>query len=258
MLMSVIDRGAGASVYPELAGKRILITGLRLGHGVDLARAFADHSARLVLHMPETGAEADALLEVLARSAADVCVYAGPLADGEAAVQLAQRAAQTFGGLDAAINLIELTPEDVARAMLVEDMEGFLADTFRAPYLVTRVCANRMRLTWTEGLILSILKMPSPREAAEAALGAIVRAALADITRAEAKLWADQSIRINAIGPRVHTSEPPAGACLSSEPEIAALALYLASKRGRTLSGHVFDAESVGRGTECAHAASAA
>jgi 3-oxoacyl-[acyl-carrier protein] reductase len=32
---------------------------------------------------------------------------------------------------------------------------------------------------------------------------------------------------------------------MTSEPEVAALALYLASKRGRNLSGHVFDAEGV-------------
>jgi 3-oxoacyl-[acyl-carrier protein] reductase len=243
MLMSAIDRNSSVFLYPEIVGKRVLITGLSLGHGVDLARLFADHGARLVLHMPETGAEADALLEVLARNATDLRVYAHSLAESQAAVRFAQQAAQAFGGLDAVINLIELTAEDVARAMLIQDVEDLFVETLRSAWLVTRVAANRMRLTWTEGLILNVLRTPSPRDARETTFGGLMRAAIAAMTRAEARQWADQAIRINAIAPRVHDGTPPAGACLASEPEVAALALFLLSKRGRNLSGHVFDAE---------------
>lgn len=243
MLMSVIGPNSSVSLYPELAGKRVLITGLGLTYGVDLARVLADHGTRLALHMKDTGAEADALLEVLARSAMEMRVHTEPMADSRTVVQFTQRAAQAFGGLDALINLVELTPDDVARAMLVQDIEDVFVEALRTAWLVTRVAANRMRLTWTEGLILNILKMPSPRNARETAFGGIMRAALAAMTRAEARQWADQAIRINAIGPSVPDGAPPPGACLTSEPEIAALALYLASKRGRNLSGHVFDAE---------------
>jgi NAD(P)-dependent dehydrogenase (short-subunit alcohol dehydrogenase family) len=245
MLMSVVDRSSSGSLYPELAGKRVLLTGVGLRHGVDIARVFADHGTRLVLHMTDTGAEADALLEVLARSAVELRVYSEPLEDSQAAVQFTQRAARAFGGLDAVVNLVEMTPEDVARAMLVQDVEELLAETLRAAWLVTRVAANRMRLTWTEGLILNILKMPPPRDARDSALGDVMRAALAAMTRSEASHWADQAIRVNAIGPRGRCGASPAGACMTSEPEVAALALYLASKRGRNLSGHVFDAEGV-------------
>ncbi len=55
-------------------------------------------------------------------------------------------------------------------------------------------------------------------------------------------------MRINAVAPRVATGAASAGACLTSEPDIAALALHLASKKGRNLSGHVFDAEGVAQG----------
>jgi NAD(P)-dependent dehydrogenase (short-subunit alcohol dehydrogenase family) len=257
MLMSAIDRNSSVFLYPEIVGKRVLITGLGLGHGVDLARLFADHGARLVLHMTETGAEADALLEVLARSATELRAYAEPLAESQAAVRFAQRAAQTFSGLDAVINLVELTPHDVARAMLIQDIEDLFVETLRTAWLVTRVAANRMRLTWTEGLILNILRMPPPRDARETAFGGIMRAALAAMTRAEARQWADQAIRINAIGPRAGGGASSAGACLTSEPEVAALALFLLTKRGRNLSGHVFDAEATQGVAEGSQAASA-
>ena len=67
------------------------------------------------------------------------------------------------------------------------------------------------------------------------------------LTRGEAQKWAGQSVRINGIAPRavlgakVHTD---AGEdCISSEPDLAALALYLASEDGDALTGLIFDAE---------------
>ena len=49
MLMSVIEGSRSVPAYPELAGKRVLITGLTSACGVDIVRAFADHKVRLHL-----------------------------------------------------------------------------------------------------------------------------------------------------------------------------------------------------------------
>ena len=106
---------------------------------------------------------------------------------------------------------------------------------------ITHVAANRMRVIFAEGSILNVLTMPAPANAREAAIAGYMRTALAAMTRGEAGQWADQSVRINAIGPRIDKA-PAAGATLKSEPDIAALALYLASRRGKTLSSHIFDA----------------
>jgi 3-oxoacyl-[acyl-carrier protein] reductase len=69
----------------------------------------------------------------------------------------------------------------------------------------------------------------------------VTKAALAAKTRSQAEEWADKAIRFNAIAPPVAVA--PAGNGSSGEPDIAALALYLASGRNKTLSGHVFEAE---------------
>ena len=113
------------------------------------------------------------------------------------------------------------------------------------PVHVTRIVANRMRLTLNEGLVLNVVTMPAPRDAGEAAIAGIVRSALAAVTRGEAQRWAPQGIRVNAVGPSatmVRTRRR-----LASEPDIAALALYLASRPGRTLTGQVFDAAGVAK-----------
>ena len=46
MFMSVVTHAPNVPVYAELAGKRVLITGLAPDAGVDLARGFADGKGR--------------------------------------------------------------------------------------------------------------------------------------------------------------------------------------------------------------------
>ena len=243
MLMTVIGRDPSASYYGELAGTRVLITGFSTYCGVDVARAFADHHGRLIIDTAAATPEGDALTALLAETASEINVYAEACASPDTAVRFAQTAAQTFGGLDAVINLIPITADEFKNRASLEDVEDLVSRKLAVPVLVSRIVANRMRVLLTEGLVLNVMMMPAPRNAAEAALAGIARSALAAVTKGEAAKWAPHGIRVNAIGPRATTADD--GACLASEPDIAALALYLASKRGRSLSGHIFDAAGI-------------
>jgi NAD(P)-dependent dehydrogenase (short-subunit alcohol dehydrogenase family) len=243
MLMTVIGRDPNASIYGELAGARVLITGLSPDCGVDVARAFADHRGRLIVHASANAPENDVLATLLSETASEVKLFTGACTDQDAALRFAQTAAQAFGGLDVVINLVPIYADDLKNRASIADVEDLVSQKLTLPALVTRVVANRMRTMLNEGLILNVMTMPAPRTAGEAALAGVARTALAAVTRGEAATWAPHGIRVNAIGPRATT--PDAGACLTSEPDIAALALYLASKRSRTLTGHIFDAAGV-------------
>src|SRR5436190_2164580 len=166
MLMSVIEGARSAPAYPELAGKRVLITGLTSSCGVDIARAFADHKARLILQFDEMSERTQAIAEI---------------------------------------------------------------------------AANRMALSYIEGLILNVAILTPPMKGPAQAFASVAKAALSAMTRIQAEEWAGKAIRFNAIAPQ--TAHPSAEPSLAGEPEVAALALYLASGRGKALSGHVFEAE---------------
>ncbi|MEQ1614042.1 MAG: SDR family oxidoreductase [Hyphomicrobiaceae bacterium] len=254
MLTSVVAGIRNVRQYPELEGARVLVTGLSTETGVDIARGFAEAGSRLVLQIaPGTDADATeksaALLQVLANTASEIRATEQPIEDGDAIVRFAQGAAQAYGGLDAVINIIVPSFANVSADATVDEIEDAVSDTLRAACLITRISANRMSLTWTEGLILNAVLAPIARTKAEAAFIAILGQAVAAMTRVEAGQWADKGIRINAIAPR--SASELASDCtkarakkgLSSEADIAALALHLASKRGQSLSGHVFDAE---------------
>jgi 3-oxoacyl-[acyl-carrier protein] reductase len=245
MLMTVMGRNSSASYYGELAGVRALITGLSPFCGVDVARKFADHRGRLVVHATAPSPELDAITTMLAETASEVKLFADACCDSDASIRFAKAAAQAFGGLDVVVNLIPINASDMLDRSSIADVENLVSEKLMLPVHVTRIVANRMQLTLNEGLVLNVMTMPTPRTQAEAALAGVVRSALAAVTRGEAERWAPQGIRVNAVGPSAALAE--SGVALASEPDIAALALYLASRPGRILTGQVFDAAGVAK-----------
>jgi 3-oxoacyl-[acyl-carrier protein] reductase len=241
MLMSVIDGARSAPAYPELAGKRVLITGLSSSCGVDIARAFADHKARLILQFDEMSERTQAIAEIVAPAALDIKAF-GPVAcEPEAVAELARGVMQAFGGVDAVINLVSLAPAELGTAASIDEIERRIAARLLLPCLIAKIAANRMALSYIEGLILNVAILTPPRRGPAQAFACVAKAALTALTRSQAEEWGDKAIRFNAIAPQ--TADARAEPSLAGEPEVAALASYLASGRGKALSGHVFEAE---------------
>jgi 3-oxoacyl-[acyl-carrier protein] reductase len=247
MYMSVIARESGAETYAELAGARVVVSGLSTLLGVDLVRAFADRKARLVLQTAERSPEMVELTALLASSASGVTLIDVPFSAALTPARFAQRAAKDLGGIDTVINLVAVTQTDLNAVATLEEIEDFIVAKLGAVREITEVTANRMALTWSEGSILNAVVAPAPQTARDAAILGMLRQALAAMTADLARRWSGDVVRINAAGPKSTTLDTLSGACLTSEPDIAALALYLASRKGRTLTGHVFDAEGVAR-----------
>lgn len=242
MFMSVFERAREVAAYPELAGARVLVTGVNSAVGVDVARSFADHKARLVLQIAENSPAMTELAAILADDAAELRMFEDPLVESDDGMRLVKSVMQDMGGLDTVINLIHIDPASLFEIESVDDVEGFIAAQIEAAAMITRVAANRMRLTLTEGSILNVVTMPSGRARRSGILADIARVMLADFTRAAAREWAEHGIRINAVGPQ-SSMAVLSGDTLTSDADLAALALHLASKGGRSLSGHVLEAE---------------
>lgn len=247
MLMSVVSRDAGFEAYPELAGARVMITGLSTSIGVDLARSFAERRARLMIQTGERSPEMVELTALLAATAGDLTLIDVPFSKAATPTRFAQRAAEGLGAIDAVINLTLLTRAELSAVSDIDEIEDLVTAKLSAMREVTEVAANRMALTWSEGTILNVVIGPTPQSAREAAVLGLVRQALAAMTTDLARRWSGDVVRVNAVGPKATTLDFSSGACLTSEPDIAALALHLASRKGRTLTGYVFDAEGVAR-----------
>ena len=137
--------------YPEIAGKRVLITGVSSQQGIDIVRVFAEHRTRLILQLDEANEATLGLLEHVAPLALDLSVTAEKLTDNEAIVRFARKAVAQFGGVDIVINIVTLDPGTGGNGSLA-DVERRVSDLMLLPCLAARVAANRMRLMHTEGL----------------------------------------------------------------------------------------------------------
>jgi NAD(P)-dependent dehydrogenase (short-subunit alcohol dehydrogenase family) len=241
MLMSAIEGAQSAPCYPELAGKRILITGLSSSCGVDIARAFAEHKTRLILQFDEMSEKMQTVAEIAAPQALEIKAFGPVDRTADEVIQFARQAAQAFGGLDAVINLIPLGLTHLDATADTADVERIVAARLLLPCLLSKVAANRMAVSWNEGVIINIATLSPTAQGPARAFAAVTKAALAAMTRSQAEEWADKAIRFNAIAPPA--VQMPASPSSTGEPDIAALALYLASGRNKTLSGHVFEAE---------------
>lgn len=244
MFMSVVARDPGTETFPELAGSRIVVTGLTRELGVDLARAFAERHGRLIVQSAEQSPEIVEIAAMLAERAPEFQLFDTAFDGNSAPTRFIQTASTSLGGVDTMINLVTLSPEDLADRATLEEIEDLVVAKLSAMRELTEVAANRMALTWSNGMILNIVACPAPCDAREALLCGIVRTALAAMTVDLARRWSTEEIRINAIGPKTTVES---GATVTSEADLAALALYLASRKGRQLTGQVFDAEGVSR-----------
>src|SRR5690349_9101782 len=154
MLMSVIEDARWAPAYPELAGKRVLVTGLSSSCGVDVARAFADHKVRLILQFAETSDETHAIAEIAAAVALDIRAFGPVTPEASEVAAFARAVMQAFGGLDAVINLVTLAPAHVGPATSLDAIERRIGERLLLPCLIAKIAANRMALSYIEGLIL--------------------------------------------------------------------------------------------------------
>jgi 3-oxoacyl-[acyl-carrier protein] reductase len=241
MYMDRVGTSVEEEVSSELSRARILITGLTGITGVDVARAFADLNVRLVVHTTELSPELVELFAFLSQSASEIRLHTLDISNANSAARFAQTSAQAFGGLDAAINMTSISASEIEAVSADGDLEALMESKLAPLAQLTRVVANRMCVVMSDGLVLNVLNMPDPRNPRAAAVAAFARTALAAMIAEESRAWADKGIRINGVGPSAYFDSSASGAYLGNEPDIASLALHLASRRGRSLSGHVFD-----------------
>ena len=242
MFMGRISTSTVSDVVHELRGARVLLTGLSASAGIDVARAFADLGARLIVHTNDLSPEVTEVMALVSQSAREIKLYTNDISEADAAVRLAQSAAQAYGGLDAVINLAGITACEMRSVASDADVERLIAAKLTPLAHLTAVCGNRMRVVLGEGHILNVLQAEPPATRRDAAVLTLARSALAALTQTEAQQWAEHAVRINAIAPQtVNDDDASTGASIMSETNVAALAIYLSSRHGAGFSGYIFD-----------------
>jgi 3-oxoacyl-[acyl-carrier protein] reductase len=232
-------------LYPDLAGKRVLITGALEPEGAVLARAFAGHDCRLVLQMGLEPAPRGAWAEDLREAAKGLRVLPGDFRTSEGVDRFADAALRTHGGIDIVVNIARL-PDALAAARDERELNTRLAESLRPLWQLTQRAIERMRGDRTPGAVLNVLAQAKSSGPRGLALHAIAKTALEAITQAEAKPAFADGIRvyglIEARAPGARTWDDLVATAMDAAntdvlDTVWSSALFCASERGGWMNG---------------------
>lgn len=181
----------------------VIVTGSSSGMGLDIARAFLERGASVVLNGrdPDRLAKAAALLgpsERLAQVAGDI----GAKATGEA---LVTAAVERFGGVDVLVNNAGVFAPKPFVDVTEEELDGFLTANLKGTYLTTQAVVRQMVAQGGGGSIVNIgtVLVDHAMAGFPASAPLVSKGGVHALTTSLAAELAGHGIRVNLVAPGV-------------------------------------------------------
>ena len=229
----------------SFAGKVALVSGAaQAGQvGAAIAAALGDAGAKVVVAARRQDALEARVTELRARGI-EAAFAAGDLGDPAAARAAVATAEQQFGGLDLLVNVAGgLTSYGPFLESDVTALDRELASNVRTVFSMSQAAIPALRRRGGGAIVnfTSIaVRQPQPNLAAYAA----AKGGVAALTRALAREFRDDRIRVNAIAPEpirtdMNVRDMGSGARFVEMVDLVRTVLWLASDAAATVTGHV-------------------
>ena len=128
-----------------------------------------------------------AIAEIAAPNALDIKAF-GPVApEADAVAQLARSRDAGLRWARCRVNLVPLAPAELGTAASLDEIERRIASRLLLPRLIAKIAANRMALSYIEGLIINVAILISSDQGPAQAFACVAKAALSAMTRAQAE-----------------------------------------------------------------------
>lgn len=224
---SSLSLGPDAPAYPELAGKRVLITGASNGVGHDIARAYARQGCRLVLQFDGATSRDFSHADEMRDIATGMRVFDCALTDEAAARRLASTAVRAFQGVDVIVHNVSAVPFDTGDARDLDSFDDAIAENLMTACAMSEEIAAAMQQRGLAGSIIYAAEVGALDNDEAYARYAVAKVGLEAITQGQAWEWADDGIGVNALlaGPG------------ADKREIAGAAVYQATEDAFWISG---------------------
>lgn len=245
-----------STLSPEMSGRRVLVTGAGSGIGLATARVLHRHGARIaaVVHHASQAAAIQTNLP-------DAVILVQDLLDDAACSALPIRAAQALGGLDALACCAGIFFKKGSDETTMQEWRQTLELNLNSTFVLVRAAIAHMRQSQApDASVVVITSQIGLVGYARGAAYAASKAGLNAMVKSLALEWAEQGVRVNAVGPgpvqtamiEATMADPPALAAmiqnipmgrLGQPDEIGELASFLLSRRASFITGQVVCAD---------------
>jgi glucose 1-dehydrogenase len=196
------------AVMRGLRGKNVLVTGGTSGIGQAIAVRFAEYGANVAINYirdPKEAVETEdrvhaCLARVRQTGVRDVLVR-GDVSEEQDVIAMLESAVDGLGGLDFLINNAGIQISRPSHELSASDFDRVLAVNLRGAFLCAREAVRHFLATGTPGVIINVSSVhqliPKPNYLAYATS----KGGMENLTQTLALEYAEQGIRVNAIGP---------------------------------------------------------
>jgi len=182
-----------------LAGQVAVVTGSTRGIGAGMAKKFAEHGARVVVHGRE-GGEGEAVVAAMRECASDALLVTGDLADAGHCRDLIRQAIGRFGQLDILVNNAASTERGNIENTSLEFWDTMLAVNLRAPFILCQEAVKHMKDRHS-GCIVNIGSVNARGGMRKLLPYSVSKGGLMTFTRNLANDLTRYRIRVNQINP---------------------------------------------------------
>lgn len=242
----------------NLSDQIVLVTGASGGIGSQIARHFARAGATVVLHDFGLPDAARALRQELEAMSTRTLLVDGDLTDPGIVAGIARRIDETFGRLDVLVNNAGASPDKMPFAQLpAETWDRVLSINLRSVFLVTQACLPLLERSG-QGSVINVSSTAARNGGAPGGSAyAAAKGAVSSLTKAFAKDFCAQGIRVNAVAPglidtpfygNVKVADKYAERIkgiplrrVGQPPDIAGPVLFLASPLAAYITGEVLE-----------------
>lgn len=188
----------------DLKGMRALITGSSTGIGAAVAKAYAAHGMRVIVHYKSSEAEANAVVAEIRAAGGEAHALQADVSDSAATEDLVGKAAEKLGGLDVLVNnagaLVKRTP--------IGEIDDAFFDSVvdlnvRSVVMASKAALPHLKQSGHSSVINLSSVAARNGGGPGSSLYASSKAFVLNLTRGMAKEFLPFGIRVNAVSPGV-------------------------------------------------------
>jgi 3-oxoacyl-(acyl-carrier-protein) reductase len=182
----------------NLKDKTVFVTGSTRGIGLEIAKAFAQEGANIVLN--GRSAISDELIASIEAFGVKCIGVSGDISDFASAGEMIKEAEEKLGAVNVLINNAGITNDKLLLRMTEEDFEQVLKINLTGTFNMTQQVMKKM-LKLREGVIINLSSVSGLMGNAGQANYAASKAGVVGFTKSVAREVAPRGITVNAIAP---------------------------------------------------------